>query len=53
MVFHLSFSQNRDPTFTYEVIVVDDGSRDQTSKVNACSPRVAGSWKIGSNFIDM
>lgn len=25
--------KKRDPTFTYEVIVVDDGSKDQTSKV--------------------
>ncbi|XP_073899621.1 dolichyl-phosphate beta-glucosyltransferase isoform X3 [Castor canadensis] len=29
---YLEKRQNRDPTFTYEVIVVDDGSRDQTSK---------------------
>lgn len=30
------FSQKHDCTFTYEVIVVDDGSEDQTSKVNVC-----------------
>jgi len=25
--------KKRDPSFTYEVIVVDDGSKDQTTKV--------------------
>uniref|UniRef100_A0A8W4FFB4 ALG5 dolichyl-phosphate beta-glucosyltransferase n=1 Tax=Sus scrofa TaxID=9823 RepID=A0A8W4FFB4_PIG len=30
---YLEERQKRDPTFTYEVIVVDDGSKDQTSKV--------------------
>ncbi|XP_054112773.1 dolichyl-phosphate beta-glucosyltransferase isoform X2 [Callithrix jacchus] len=30
---YLEKRQKRDPAFTYEVIVVDDGSRDQTSKV--------------------
>ncbi|XP_029792704.1 dolichyl-phosphate beta-glucosyltransferase isoform X2 [Suricata suricatta] len=29
---YLEERQNQDPTFTYEVIVVDDGSKDQTSK---------------------
>uniref|UniRef100_A0A8D0MIP7 dolichyl-phosphate beta-glucosyltransferase n=1 Tax=Sus scrofa TaxID=9823 RepID=A0A8D0MIP7_PIG len=29
---YLEERQKRDPTFTYEVIVVDDGSKDQTSK---------------------
>ncbi|XP_008996392.1 dolichyl-phosphate beta-glucosyltransferase isoform X3 [Callithrix jacchus] len=29
---YLEKRQKRDPAFTYEVIVVDDGSRDQTSK---------------------
>ncbi|XP_039728911.1 dolichyl-phosphate beta-glucosyltransferase isoform X3 [Pteropus medius] len=30
---YLEERQKQDPTFTYEVIVVDDGSKDQTSKV--------------------
>uniref|UniRef100_A0A2K6FMM5 Dolichyl-phosphate beta-glucosyltransferase n=1 Tax=Propithecus coquereli TaxID=379532 RepID=A0A2K6FMM5_PROCO len=30
---YLEKRQKQDPTFTYEVIVVDDGSKDQTSKV--------------------
>ncbi|XP_017393474.1 dolichyl-phosphate beta-glucosyltransferase isoform X1 [Cebus imitator] len=30
---YLEKRQKRDPAFTYEVIVVDDGSKDQTSKV--------------------
>ncbi|XP_010833927.1 PREDICTED: dolichyl-phosphate beta-glucosyltransferase isoform X2 [Bison bison bison] len=30
---YLEDRQKQDPTFTYEVIIVDDGSKDQTSKV--------------------
>ncbi|KAJ8785557.1 hypothetical protein J1605_007154 [Eschrichtius robustus] len=30
---YLEERQKQDPTFTYEVIVVDDGSKDETSKV--------------------
>ncbi|XP_006837762.1 PREDICTED: dolichyl-phosphate beta-glucosyltransferase [Chrysochloris asiatica] len=30
---YLEKRQNKDPMFTYEVIVVDDGSKDQTTKV--------------------
>ena len=30
--FHFFFQKNN-PSFTYEIIVVDDGSKDSTSKV--------------------
>uniref|UniRef100_A0A5F8GX04 Dolichyl-phosphate beta-glucosyltransferase n=1 Tax=Monodelphis domestica TaxID=13616 RepID=A0A5F8GX04_MONDO len=30
---YLEMRQKQDPTFTYEVIVVDDGSKDQTSQI--------------------
>jgi dolichyl-phosphate beta-glucosyltransferase len=30
---YLKKKQQSDPTFTYEVIVVDDGSKDKTSKI--------------------
>lgn len=35
------FLQKQDPAFTYEVIVVDDGSQDQTSKVSKRALRIA------------
>lgn len=34
--------------FTYEVIVVDDGSQDQTSQVSVCASRTAGRWETWS-----
>lgn len=43
---YLEERQSRDPTFTYEVIVVDDGSRDQTSKVAFEYCRTHGSDKV-------
>lgn len=32
-IFSVLVFKKRDPSFTYEVIVVDDGSKDQTTKV--------------------
>ncbi len=30
---YLNAKQKKDPTFTFEVIVVDDGSKDKTSQI--------------------
>ncbi|XP_059540348.1 dolichyl-phosphate beta-glucosyltransferase isoform X1 [Myotis daubentonii] len=43
---YLEERQKQDPTFTYEVIVVDDGSKDQTSKVAFKYCQKYGSDKI-------
>ncbi|XP_054442539.1 dolichyl-phosphate beta-glucosyltransferase [Pteronotus mesoamericanus] len=43
---YLEERQKQDPTFTYEVIVVDDGSKDQTSKVALGYCRKYGSDKV-------
>ncbi|XP_035867068.1 dolichyl-phosphate beta-glucosyltransferase isoform X2 [Phyllostomus discolor] len=43
---YLEERQRRDPTFTYEVIVVDDGSKDQTSKVAFKYCQTHGSDKV-------
>ncbi|EMP25304.1 Dolichyl-phosphate beta-glucosyltransferase [Chelonia mydas] len=43
---YLEKRQKRDPTFTYEVIVVDDGSKDQTSKVAMKYCKKYGSDKV-------
>ncbi|XP_039246516.1 dolichyl-phosphate beta-glucosyltransferase-like [Pipra filicauda] len=41
---YLEKRQKRDPSFTYEVIVVNDGSKDQTTKVRKmkCLPKHRG-----------
>ncbi|XP_021503488.1 dolichyl-phosphate beta-glucosyltransferase isoform X1 [Meriones unguiculatus] len=43
---YLEKRQKHDPTFTYEVIVVDDGSEDQTSKVALKYCQKYGSDKV-------
>ncbi|XP_024424057.3 dolichyl-phosphate beta-glucosyltransferase [Desmodus rotundus] len=43
---YLEERQEQDPTFTYEVIVVDDGSKDRTSKVAFEYCRRYGSDKV-------
>lgn len=43
---YLEKRQKRDPTFTYEVLVVDDGSKDQTSKVALKYSQKYGSDKV-------
>ncbi|XP_030419617.1 dolichyl-phosphate beta-glucosyltransferase isoform X3 [Gopherus evgoodei] len=43
---YLEKRQKRDPAFTYEVIVVDDGSKDQTAKVAMKYCKKYGSDKV-------
>ncbi|XP_066474116.1 dolichyl-phosphate beta-glucosyltransferase isoform X2 [Tiliqua scincoides] len=43
---YLEKRQKQDPAFTYEVIVVDDGSRDQTTKVALKYTQKYGSNKV-------
>uniref|UniRef100_A0A8C8SFU4 Dolichyl-phosphate beta-glucosyltransferase n=1 Tax=Pelusios castaneus TaxID=367368 RepID=A0A8C8SFU4_9SAUR len=43
---YLEKRQKQDPTFTYEVIVVDDGSKDQTTKVAMKYCKKYGSDKV-------
>uniref|UniRef100_A0ABM5FQV7 dolichyl-phosphate beta-glucosyltransferase n=1 Tax=Pogona vitticeps TaxID=103695 RepID=A0ABM5FQV7_9SAUR len=43
---YLEKRQKQDPTFTYEVIVVDDGSKDQTTKVALKYTKKYGSDKV-------
>ncbi|XP_028568452.2 dolichyl-phosphate beta-glucosyltransferase isoform X1 [Podarcis muralis] len=43
---YLEKRQRQDPAFTYEVIVVDDGSRDQTTKVALKYTQKYGSDKV-------
>ncbi|XP_063150641.1 dolichyl-phosphate beta-glucosyltransferase isoform X3 [Candoia aspera] len=43
---YLERRQKQDPSFTYEVIVVDDGSRDQTKKVALSYVKKYGSDKV-------
>lgn len=42
------FVQKQDPMFTYEVIVVDDGSQDQTSQVSVCALEQLVGGKLGA-----
>ncbi|XP_003216900.1 dolichyl-phosphate beta-glucosyltransferase isoform X1 [Anolis carolinensis] len=43
---YLEKRQKEDPTFTYEIIVVDDGSRDHTTKVALKYTKKYGSDKV-------
>lgn len=43
---YLEKRQTQDPTFTYEVIIVDDGSTDQTSEVGLKNSEKFGAEKV-------
>jgi dolichyl-phosphate beta-glucosyltransferase len=45
-IYHLDSKSRRDPSFSYEIIVVDDGSRDSTCKVVLSYSKIYGTNKI-------
>lgn len=45
IALYFCFFQKQDSAFTYEVIVVDDGSKDETSKVSHVAFRIVSNGK--------